>query len=79
MIGGHDSHLLLIQKLIFNTRMLSSELVKSLNIKHSKGILLYGPPGTGKTAIARQMANFSTLPVTIINGPSILDKYVGEP
>lgn len=44
-----------------------------------KGILLYGPPGTGKTLMARQIGNMlNAREPKIVNGPQILDKYVGE-
>jgi SpoVK/Ycf46/Vps4 family AAA+-type ATPase len=51
----------------------------SVGCKHVKGILLYGPPGTGKTLIARQIAKMlNTREPKIVNGPEILNKYVGE-
>lgn len=47
--------------------------------KHVKGILLYGPPGTGKTLMARQIGKMlNAREPKIVNGPQILDKYVGE-
>lgn len=47
--------------------------------KHVKGILLYGPPGTGKTLMARQIGTMlNAREPKIVNGPQILDKYVGE-
>ena len=42
------------------------------------GMLLYGPPGTGKTLIARQIGKMlSGREPKIVNGPEILNKYVG--
>lgn len=47
--------------------------------KHVKGILLYGPPGTGKTLMARLIGKMlNSREPKIVNGPQILDKYVGE-
>jgi vesicle-fusing ATPase len=44
-----------------------------------KGILLYGPPGTGKTLIARQLAkSLKAKSLTIVNGPEVFSKYIGE-
>ncbi|KAF6036492.1 hypothetical protein EB796_005205 [Bugula neritina] len=44
-----------------------------------KGMLLFGPPGTGKTLIARQIGKMlNAREPKIVNGPEILDKYVGE-
>ena len=43
------------------------------------GILLYGPPGTGKTLMARKIGQMlNSREPKIVNGPQILDKYVGE-
>jgi AAA+ superfamily predicted ATPase len=64
----------------FASRLLDSETVKTLGVKHVKGVLLYGPPGTGKTLIARSIAellNKSRLP-KIVSGPEIFNKFVGE-
>jgi len=48
-------------------------------MKHVRGILLYGPPGTGKTLMARQIGKMlNAREPKIVNGPQILDKYVGE-
>jgi len=40
---------------------------------------LFGPPGTGKTLMARQIGKMlNAREPKIVNGPEILDKYVGE-
>lgn len=42
------------------------------------GIILHGPPGTGKTLIARQIGKMlNAREPKIVNGPEILNKYVG--
>lgn len=54
-------------------------LISQIGCKHVKGILLYGPPGTGKTLMARQIGQMlNAREPKIVNGPQILDKYVGE-
>jgi len=48
-------------------------------MRHVRGILLFGPPGTGKTLIARKIGKMlNAREVRIVNGPEILNKYVGE-
>jgi transitional endoplasmic reticulum ATPase len=42
------------------------------------GVLLYGPPGTGKTLLARALAGESEVNFIHVNGPEVLDRYVGE-
>lgn len=49
-----------------------------LGIKPPKGILLYGPPGTGKTLIAKAAAKQSESNFILVNGPSLISKWVGE-
>ena len=54
-------------------------MIQKLGIKHVKGILLYGPPGTGKTLMARQIGKMlNGKEPKIVNGPEILNKYVGQ-
>jgi SpoVK/Ycf46/Vps4 family AAA+-type ATPase len=42
------------------------------------GVLLHGPPGTGKTLLARAIAGESGVNFIHVNGPEIMDRYVGE-
>ncbi|NHN59247.1 MULTISPECIES: AAA family ATPase [Halorussus] len=42
------------------------------------GILLFGPPGTGKTLLARALAGESDVNFIHVDGPELLDRYVGE-
>jgi transitional endoplasmic reticulum ATPase len=42
------------------------------------GVLLYGPPGTGKTMLARALAGESDVNFIHVDGPELIDKYVGE-
>ncbi|XP_015906120.2 vesicle-fusing ATPase 1 [Parasteatoda tepidariorum] len=78
-IGGLDKQFNAIFRRAFASRVFPPEFVQQLGLKHVKGILLYGPPGTGKTLMARQIGNmlYAREP-KIVNGPQILDKYVGE-
>ncbi|CAB4056872.1 NSF [Lepeophtheirus salmonis] len=64
---------------LFASRVFPPEIMEQLGCKHVKGILLFGPPGTGKTLMARQIGQMlNAREPKIVNGPQILDKYVGE-
>jgi transitional endoplasmic reticulum ATPase len=54
------------------------ELFAEFDTTPARGILLYGPPGTGKTLLARAVANATDANFISVEGPELLDKYVGE-
>ncbi|CAF1066030.1 unnamed protein product [Rotaria sordida] len=53
-------------------------LLKTIDVKPPRGILLYGLPGTGKTLIARAVANETGAFLFLIHGPEIMSKLSGE-
>jgi len=76
-IGGLDAQFKTMFRTAFASRIFPG-LVKQLGINHVRGILLYGPPGCGKTLIARQIGKIlNAREPKIINGPEVLDKFVG--
>ncbi|CAG5130718.1 unnamed protein product [Candidula unifasciata] len=78
-IGGLDEEFSGIFRRAFASRVFPPEVIEQLGMKHVRGILLYGPPGTGKTLMARQIGKMlNAREPQIVNGPQILDKYVGE-
>ncbi|XP_045607834.2 vesicle-fusing ATPase 1 isoform X1 [Procambarus clarkii] len=78
-IGGLDEQFVHILRRAFASRVFPPEVTEQLGIKHVKGLLLFGPPGTGKTLMARQIGKMlNAREPKIVNGPEILDKYVGE-
>lgn len=78
-VGGLDKEFNAIFRRAFASRVFPPEVVEQLGCKHVKGILLYGPPGTGKTLMARQIGKMlNAREPKIVNGPQVLDKYVGE-
>lgn len=80
-IGGLDEQLTALVRDTVLSRGATKGTLERLGItEHAKGILLYGPPGTGKTLIARQIGKMLGVEgdfFRVINGPEILDKYVG--
>ena len=54
------------------------EMFKRMGIRPPRGILLYGPPGSGKTLLAKAVAKESEANFILVNGPSLLSKWVGE-
>ncbi len=77
-VGGLDKQFETIFRRAFLSRALPQEMVKEMGISHVRGILLYGPPGTGKTLIATKIGEIlNSEPPKIVQGPSLLDKYVG--
>lgn len=78
-IGGLDEQFNKLFYRAFASRMLPPDIFKKTGQKHVRGILLYGPPGCGKTLIARKMGEaLHAHPPKIVNGPEILNKYVGQ-
>ncbi len=76
-IGGLEHELVRVRELV-ELPMKYPALFSRLRIEPPKGVLLYGPPGTGKTLIARAVASEVEATFIHVNGPEIMQKYVGE-
>ncbi|OAF70988.1 Vesicular-fusion protein SEC18 [Intoshia linei] len=77
-VGGLNDEFQTIFRRAFITRLFPPTIMHEMGIKHCRGILLHGPPGTGKTLLARQIGKMlNAKEPKIVNGPQILDKYVG--
>ena len=78
-IGGLSEQLDDVLRRLLASRRLPPETLQSLGLSHVRGLLLHGKPGTGKTLIAREIAKaLNAREPKIVNGPEILDKFVGE-
>ncbi|OIB56843.1 AAA family ATPase [Natrialba sp. SSL1] len=54
------------------------KLFEETNTEPPSGVLLHGPPGTGKTLLARALAGETDVNFVRVDGPEIVDRYVGE-
>lgn len=77
-IGGLKLELDTLFRRFFLMRMFSSSTLSRIGINPTKGLLMHGPPGCGKTLIARNIGQSLNCTISIINGPEILNKFVGQ-
>jgi cell division protease FtsH len=56
----------------------NAEAIKAMEELLPKGMIFWGPPGTGKTLFAKAMASEIGAAVTIVSGPELKSKWVGE-
>ncbi len=56
----------------------NEEQIKNIEELLPKGMVFWGPPGTGKTLFAKAMASEIGAAVTIVSGPELKSKWVGE-
>lgn len=54
------------------------KMFEGWDLGDSAGVILWGPPGCGKTLIAQAVANEAQASFILVNGPELLNKYVGE-
>ena len=56
-----------------------TQVLDELGAERVKGLLLYGPPGCGKSYVAARLAEgLSRRAPTVVSGPEIMDKYIGN-
>ena len=78
-LGGLTKQMETIVKRVFLTRLMDPELYAKSGMMHTRGVVLYGPPGCGKTRMARVLGEIiGGHEITVINGPSIFDCFVGK-
>lgn len=78
-VGGLDAPLESIRRRVWVPLCAPPTLLEELGAERVKGLLLYGPPGCGKSLLAARLASgLSRRPPTLVSGPEIMDKYVGN-
>ena len=56
----------------------SEEQIRAMEELIPKGMIFWGPPGTGKTLFAKAVATEIGAAVTVVSGPELKSKWVGE-
>jgi ATP-dependent Zn protease len=56
----------------------NEEQIRSIEELIPKGMIFWGPPGTGKTLFAKAMASEIGAAITVVSGPELKSKWVGE-
>jgi cell division protease FtsH len=68
----------ILDVLAFKDRILEADEVARLEELIPRGMIFWGPPGTGKTLFAKAMATALGAALTVVSGPELKSKWVGE-
>ncbi len=82
-IGGYAKVKERLKKELLDVLALKDALEDEAGMKRiegliPRGMIFWGPPGTGKTLFAKAMATSLGAAVTIVSGPELKSKWVGE-
>ncbi len=82
-IGGYAKVKERLQKEILDVLALKDAAADESSMKNiegliPRGMIFWGPPGTGKTLFAKAMATSLGAAVTVVSGPELKSKWVGE-
>ncbi len=82
-IGGYDKvkdkiRSEILDLLAMKDRSSSPEAIRAIEEIIPKGMIFSGPPGTGKTYFAKAIATAINATVTVVSGPELKSKWVGE-
>lgn len=59
-------------------RLDDARAVQAVESLIPRGMIFWGPPGTGKTLFAKAMASALSAAVTVVSGPELKSRWVGE-
>jgi cell division protease FtsH len=59
-------------------RLTDEDQIRAMEALIPKGMIFWGPPGTGKTLFAKAVATEIGAAVTIVSGPELKSKWVGD-
>ena len=68
----------ILDVLAYKDRCTDAEEIRRLEELIPKGMIFWGPPGTGKTLFAKAMAAALGAALTVVSGPELKSKWVGE-
>lgn len=68
----------ILDVLAYKDTVIDPHEVRALEELIPKGIIFWGPPGTGKTLFAKALASAIGAAITIVSGPELKSKWVGE-
>jgi cell division protease FtsH len=82
-IGGYAKVKERLQKDILDVLLARDKAADEADMKRiealiPRGLIFWGPPGTGKTLFAKAMATALGAAVTVVSGPELKSKWVGE-
>lgn len=82
-IGGYAKVKERLSREILELLSMKDALVDEASMKRveglvPRGMIFWGPPGTGKTLFAKAMATALGAAVTVVSGPELKSKWVGE-
>lgn len=68
----------ILDVLAFKERVTDPDEITRLEELIPRGMIFWGPPGTGKTLFAKGMASAIGAAITVVSGPELKSRWVGE-
>ncbi len=68
----------ILDVLAHKDRLTDEAAVRRIESLIPRGMIFWGPPGTGKTLFAKAMASALGAAVTVVSGPELKSRWVGE-